>query len=148
MFTLKLPGNGLSLPSLCFAVAVLLVFVVLVTRFFERITASRAAAATIGLLLLLSTNLIHGPDHGLVHPQRGQLQYYADAQRVTDAGKFLRRFNTIQADLGCHARPSACCRPFFYGLAKILWSPGRRVAGDSHPVGRDLGDLPVRRAGV
>ena len=71
MFTLKLPGAGLSLPSLCFSVAILLVFVILVTRFLEQITASRAAVATIGLLLVLSTNLIHGPDYGLVHPQRG-----------------------------------------------------------------------------
>ena len=41
MFTLKLPGNGLSLPSLCFAGVILWIFLVLVTRYVERITASR-----------------------------------------------------------------------------------------------------------
>ena len=124
MFTLKFPGAGASLPSLCFSVAILLVFVILVTRFLEQITASRTAVATLGLLLVLSTNLIHGPDYGLVHPQRGdQLQYYADAQRVTNGGEFLRQFNTIQADLGCHARthpPGAVL--FFYALTRTLGS--------------------------
>ena len=77
--------------------------------------------AMVGLVLVLGSNLIHGPGYGWARPHEGEEQYATDAAQVTSAAAFLQQFNTIQPELGIHA----CTHPpgavlLFYGLDRLL----------------------------
>ncbi len=77
--------------------------------------------AVVGLVLVLGSNLIHGPAYGWARPHEGEEQYAADAAHVTSAVAFLQQFNAIQPELGIHA----CTHPpgavlLFYGLDRLL----------------------------
>jgi len=123
MFSLKIPGVHTPLWALAVSGGVLLLFL-LVRRRLEWVTSRPAAVLLLGLALVLGTNLIHGPWHGLVKPHEGPLQYHHDARQVTSAGGLLRDFNRVQPELSCHGRthpPGAVL--FFYGLDRTLGHP-------------------------
>ncbi|MEE8452416.1 MAG: hypothetical protein V3R99_10895 [Thermoguttaceae bacterium] len=124
MFSLKIPGIHEPVAQAGIAVGIAAVFFLLVRRQLHRITEHRSLLLAAGGLLVLSTNLIHGPTYGLVQPHRDAQQYYHDAVQVSSASRFLEEFNTRQPQLGCHARthpPGAVL--LLHGLRLSLGSP-------------------------
>ena len=121
MFSLKIPGIHAPAAQWCVALAVLAVFFILVRSYLHRLTSSLPMLVALGALLVLGTNLIHGPQYGLANPHAGEHQYYHDAAQVSSAGDFLRQFNATQPQLGCHARthpPGAVLA--IYGLTEVF----------------------------
>lgn len=124
MFSLKIPGIHEPVAQAGIVVAILAVFFLVAGRQLHRITEHRSLLLAVGGLLVLSTNLIHGPTYGLVHPHHDAQQYYHDAAQVSSASRFLEEFNTRQPRLGCHARthpPGAVL--LLHGLRLALGSP-------------------------
>ncbi len=116
IFSLKIPGVRAPLAGLWSSAAVGLLFSVMAWKS-RSIAAGRFRVILAGFLLVMGTNLIHGPQYGLVRPHQGGEQYYEDAVRVSSAGQLLREFGQLQPRLGVHARshpPGAVL--FFYAL--------------------------------
>lgn len=125
----KFPGLVHGLPTeLATSAGILLVFFVFVRWCALRITRSMVLVVLAGFVFVLCTNLIHGPWYGLIYPHQGkpqpdsgELQYYHDAVKVSSAGQFLREFEAVQPELGCHSRthpPGAVL--LFYALVKTV----------------------------
>jgi len=124
MFSLKVPGIHEPVAQAGFAVVIGAVFFWVVQRPLHRITDHRSLLLAVGGLLVLGTNLIHGPTYGLVHPHHDAEQYYHGATQVSSASRFLEEFNTRQPQLGCHARthpPGAVL--LLHGLRLSLGTP-------------------------
>ena len=82
----------------------------------------------ISLILIISTNLIHGIFIGLENPIKGLVfpskQYYDDAINIINPFKFITEFEKLQPYLGNHAQthpPGAVL--LFYLLYKIFYYP-------------------------
>jgi len=124
MFSLKIPGIHEPIAHAGIAAAIGVVFFVLIRWQLVRIIERRWLVLAFGGLLVLSTNLIHGPTHGLARPHGDEKQYYRDASQVTSTARFLEEFNARQPQLGCHARthpPGAVL--LFHGLCLSLGTP-------------------------
>jgi hypothetical protein len=121
IFQVKIPGLRAPASDWCVSAGILLCFLALLRQIPGRITTSLLAVTSLGLVLVVSTNLIHGPWYGLVRPHDGPLQYYHDAVQIHSAGQFLKGFEAAQAGLSCHSRthpPGAVL--FYYGLCKLV----------------------------
>lgn len=129
----KFPGLLHQWPlEVCITAGVLAGFLVLAWNY-RRIVHSVGLVAAAGFVLVLCTNLIHGPWYGLTYPHQGApqpdqpavLQYYHDAVKIDSAGKFLGRFQTVQPELECHSRthpPGAVL--LFYALIRTVGHGG------------------------
>jgi len=97
------------------AAGVLAGFVVLARLLIRRSTPGPMPVLMAGLVLIVGTNLIHGPWHGLVKPHDGPLQYYEDTKDLDAPGPFLRQYvarqraalddaETDMPPLSCHSQ--------------------------------------------
>ena len=124
MFRLMLPGRGGSPWDLLAAAGIAVGFWAAVRWAWRGLTGSLAGVTAAGLLLVVATNLIHGPDYGLAHPRTEGCQYYHDAQEVASPGAFLATFNDRQPELGWHSRthpPGAVLS--IWALGKLFGPP-------------------------
>jgi len=119
VFRLMLPGHGGSPGELLAAAGIAVGFWAMLRRAWRRVTGSLAGVIAAGLLLVVATNLIHGPDYGLVHPHTEGHQYYHDAQEVPSPGALLATFNHRQPELGWHTRTHPP------GAVLAIWTLGK-----------------------
>jgi len=121
MFRLMLPGRGGSPWDLAAAAGIAVGFWATVRWAWRGVTGSLAGVVAAGLLLVVATNLIHGPDYGLVHPHTEGHQYYHDAREIASPGAFLATFNDRQPELGWHSRTHPP------GAVLAIWALGKLV---------------------
>ncbi len=125
----RIPGIHGPWYEWALAAGLLLVFFLFMRSFLRQATGDVLAVIMVGFFFVLCTNLIHGPEYGLVHPQLAdgtmpKAQYYHDATQISSAGGFLREFQQRQGELTCHARthpPGAVL--FIYALWKTFGHP-------------------------
>jgi len=123
VFKLKNFLSGGNVHNLAYFAMSSAVFV-LVMKSRRVVLANVATMLSVCVLLVISTNLIQGPQLGLARPtyeKGGVEQYYNDALAVRSTGDFLRRFADIQHTLSAHARTHPPGATLVYYWAKQFW---------------------------
>jgi hypothetical protein len=96
----------LQVPSLfqvLFAACIILVFGILIFRYYESVSASFLAILIIACITIFLTNLIQGWEIGIVGSIGSANQIYQDATAITSVFDFISNYAAIQPSLSTHA---------------------------------------------